>query len=130
MFFHLRSDFCDCTRVFQNCQGMILYRPCAQSGRLQYGINRTENGTAVPAHNTSNHFCVTLVEQWKPFGEKPVEVILAVAGYYDGYTSEMVPEAKGCALPNLPPNLPETLTNSLVTHIDTNGSRIVSMDTV
>ena len=109
---------------------MILYHPCAQSGRLENGINRSKNNTAVSALNTSNHFCVTLVELWKPFGEKPVEVILAVGGYFDGYTSEMVLEARGCALPNLPPNLPETFTNSLVTHIDTNGSKIVSMGTV
>ena len=39
-------------------------------------------------------FCVIL-EEWKP------EVILAVGGFGNEYTSEMVPAAKGCALPNL-----------------------------
>ena len=60
-----------------------------------------------------------ILEEWKP------DVILTVGGYDNGYTSEMVPAAKGCSLPNLPQ---ETTSNSLVTHIDTNGRKIVSME--
>ena len=62
-----------------------------------------------------------ILEEWKP------EVILAVGGFGNGYTSEMVPAAKGCALPNL---TEETTSNSLVTHIDRNGEKIVSMNIV
>ena len=67
---------------------------------------------------------------WKP------EVIVTVGGYGEtwdgtewvnipGFTSEMVPAARGCSLPKLPQ---EATTNSLVTHIDTNGRKIVSKE--
>ena len=59
-----------------------------------------------------------ILEEWKP------EVILAVGGFGNEYTSEMVPAAKGCALPNL---TEKTTGNALVTHIDRNGEKIVSM---
>ena len=50
---------------------------------------------------------------------------MVVGGSDNGFTSEMVPRARGCSLPKLPQ---ETTSNHLVTHIDTNGRKIVSKE--
>ena len=60
------------------------------------------------------------LERWIP------DVIMAVGGMRGkkAHTSELIPVRKGCSLPSIPYG---TKSNSLVTHIDTNGKKIVNM---
>ena len=60
------------------------------------------------------------LDRWIP------DVILVVSGYAGDYThtSEIIPASKQCTLPELPRG---TKSNCLVTHIDTNGERIVNI---
>ena len=62
------------------------------------------------------------LERWIP------DVILAVSsmtGLQSQVTSEIIPASQQCPLPKLPVS---TKSNSLVTHIDTNGKKSVNMN--
>ena len=74
-----------------------------------------------------NYEFFIFLDRWIP------DVILAVGGLTGLFTrsSEIIPASKevGCSLPRLPAKVlgrPATKTNSLVTHIDTDGEKIVN----